>query len=104
MPVPYCLPCSCSKTFVSFLARGLSFELEGRVECIDWVLGQVKTNLNKDPKGPNIQTAHDSVHGIFRQLGKMRSSSGVHDSAFFAVISYFSSEDSQSKMLQSIFE
>lgn len=54
VPVPYCLPYSCSKTFVSFLARGLSFELEGRVECIDWVLGQVKTNLNKDPKGPNI--------------------------------------------------
>ena len=104
VPAPYCLPYSCSKSFVGYLARGLSFELEGKVECIDWALGQVKTNLNKDPKGPNIQTAPDSVHGIFRQLGKMRSSYGVHDSALFAAIGYFSSEDSKSKMLKSIFE
>ena len=38
-PVPLCLPYSCTKTFVSFLATGLSYELEGRIDCIDWALG-----------------------------------------------------------------
>ena len=57
---------SCTKTFVSFLARGLSFELKRKVDCIDWVLGQVKTNGNKNPQGKAVTSASDAVHGIMK--------------------------------------
>ena len=80
-PIPHCLAYSCTKIFVSYLARGLSYELEGKVDCIDWLLGRVRTNMNKNASGPTCTTQEDCVHGILKQLGKMRSSHGcvTHD-------------------------
>lgn len=85
IPVPLCVPYSCTKTFASFLARGLSYEYDGKIDCLDWALGQVKTNLNKDPKGPMVATQPEVVSGILKNLGKERSSHGciTHDKISF---------------------
>lgn len=38
---------SCTKTFVDFLARGLSYELEGKIDCLSWRAAYIKTNMVK---------------------------------------------------------
>jgi hypothetical protein len=80
----------------------LYYELEGKVDCIDWALGQVKTNLNRDPKGPGVATASEAVHGILKNLGKTESSSGcaAHDSIFLGIMT----EKQRSKFLYRMFK
>ena len=103
IPVPLCLPYSCSKTFISFLARGLSFELEDKVDCIDWTLGQVKTNLNQNPQGSLVLERADAVHGIMRQLGRVRSSEGAHETAFTTMIAWYTTHDWRSRYFLNMF-
>ena len=42
--VDYC----CPKTFVDFLARGLSFELKDRIDCLSWQAAYVSTNMENN--------------------------------------------------------
>jgi len=44
-PIPIVLPYSCSKSFSSFLGQGLSYELEGKIDCLSWECNQVETKL-----------------------------------------------------------
>ena len=35
-PIPGCVDYSCAKSFASFLAEGLNYELKGKVDCLAW--------------------------------------------------------------------
>ena len=74
---------SCSKSFVNFLAQGLSFELEGKVDCLSWQCGEVHTKMNKKPPGGAVITTDAAVKGMFKDLGKEKMTRGcfAHDSS-----------------------
>ena len=78
--IPCCgvLPYSCAKTFSDFLARGLNFELKGKVDCLSWQCGEVKTNLNKSGRGTTTDIA---VKGMLKDLGKEDMSYGCFSHA-----------------------
>ena len=39
---------SASKAYVSALAQALSYEVEGKVDVVDWVSGEVSTKMLKN--------------------------------------------------------
>ena len=84
--VSYCS----TKSFVDFLARGLSYELEGQVDCLSWRAGYVSTNMIKKPAGGLVVNTETAVKGMLRDLGKERMTRGVavHDLALGLVFNY----------------
>ena len=82
VPVAGILDYSCAKTFASFLAQGLSFELEGKVDCLAWQAGEVATKMLKRPPGGSVVTTETAVKGMFKDIGKERLTRGCfrHDS------------------------
>lgn len=59
---------SASKSFSSFLAQGLAYELKGKVDCLAWECGKTATRmLENDPTAIAVPTA---VKGMLRDLGK----------------------------------
>ena len=82
-PVAGILDYSCTKTFVDFLAQGLSFELEGKVDCLSWQAGEVSTKMLKRPAGGTVVTTEVAVKGMFKDLGKERMTRGcfTHDAS-----------------------
>lgn len=77
-PLPGIATYSACKTFASFLLRGLSFELRGKVDCMAWQPAEIKTKLlesampNPDDckVGYNIISVQTAVKDMFKQLGK----------------------------------
>lgn len=66
-----CLDYSCEKSFASFLAEGLNFELKGKVDCMAWQSGKVATKMNGDEAdGSHCVTPTVAVRGMLRDLGK----------------------------------
>jgi len=80
-PTAGILDYSCTKTFVDFLGQGLSYELEGKVDCISWRAGYVSTNMVKREAKGWVITPEIAVKGMLRDLGKERMTRGVfkHD-------------------------
>ena len=89
-PVAGLLSYCSTKTFVDFLARGLSYELEGKVDCLSWRAGYVSTNMIKKPVGGLVVDTETAVKGMFRDLGKERMTRGVavHDLYLGLVFNY----------------
>lgn len=81
VPVAGILDYSCTKTFVDFLAQGLSYELEGKVDCLSWQAGEVSTKMLKRPAGGRVVTTEVAVKGMLKDLGKERMTRGcsTHD-------------------------
>ena len=48
-PVPGVITYSSTKSFASFLGVGLSYELEGKIDCMSWTLGMTDTKLLSMP-------------------------------------------------------
>jgi len=48
IPVPMVTTYCATKSFVSFLAVGLSYELEGKVDFMTWACGGVTTKMTKN--------------------------------------------------------
>ena len=46
-PTAGILDYSCTKTFADFLGRGLSYELDCKIDCLSWRAGYVKSNMVK---------------------------------------------------------
>ena len=70
-PVAGCLDYSCTKSFASFLAEGLNYELKGKVDCMAWQSGKVATKMNGDEAdGSHCVTTQVAVTGMLRHLGK----------------------------------
>ena len=72
---------SATKSFASFLARGLSYELSGKVDCLDWCCGMTSTNMVRRSVGGEIVSVTTAVKGMFSSLGKQRTTWGClnHD-------------------------
>lgn len=71
VPIPGCLDYSCSKSFADFLARGLNFELKGKIDCMSWQSSKVATKINGDKAdGSHCVTPEVAVTGMLKDLGK----------------------------------
>ncbi len=73
IPAPGVITYSASKSFASFLAIGLSYELEGKVDCMSWTLGMTDTKLLSMPNkktNPLIATRKEAVDGMLRDIGR----------------------------------
>ncbi len=69
-PFPGILTYSCTKIFVDYLARGLSFELKEKIDCLSWKALEVSTNMMKKPVGGRVVSPDTAVKGMLRDLGK----------------------------------
>jgi len=67
---------SCTKTFASFLAQGLSYELKGKVDCLDWECGETKTKMLGSRKGWTVIDTDVAVRGSLRDLGSANVTNG----------------------------
>jgi short-subunit dehydrogenase len=79
LPVSGFLPYSCSKSFSTFLARGLSIELDGKVDVLGYEAGMVVTKFIEGIKSkPDIQTisSEDAARCSLRDLGLTDVTSG----------------------------
>lgn len=78
-PVPGVITYSSSKTFASFLGVGLSYELEGKIDCMSWTLGMTDTKLLCMPNkktNPLVASKKEAVDGMLRDLGRERITKG----------------------------
>ena len=75
-PVPGSLTYSCTKTFADFLARGLNYELAGKIDCLSWQAGEVSTKMLGRPPGGRIVTTDVAVKGMLKDLGRESMSYG----------------------------
>lgn len=84
-PYPGILTYSCTKVFVDYLARGLNFELKGKIDCLSWKSLEVATNMMKKPVGGRVVSPNTAVKGMLRDLGKYRDTYGcfVHARSIF---------------------
>ena len=75
VPAPGNLTYSAAKIFCSYIAEGLSYEFEGKVDVINYMPAVVKTNIFKPEdmetshNDPSAITATEAVSSIFRDLG-----------------------------------
>ena len=67
---------SCSKSFASFLAVGLSYELRGKVDCLAWEAGETKTKMLGDRKGWSTINTDVAVKSSLRDLGSANLTNG----------------------------
>jgi len=89
-PAAGSLTYSCTKTFADFLARGLSYELGNRIDCLSWRAGYVQTNMVKREAKGWVISPSVGVRGMLRDLGKERFSRGVavHDFCMGLIFNY----------------
>lgn len=69
-PFPGILTYSCTKVFADYLAKGLSYELSGKIDCLSWQAGEVATKMLKKPAGGRVVTPEVAVKGMLKDLGK----------------------------------
>jgi len=72
---------SATKSLASFLAIGLSYELEGKVDVLAWECGEVATKMTKKRPGGLVLGPHDAVRAMLRDIGRDRVTNGdaTHD-------------------------
>jgi short-subunit dehydrogenase len=85
---------SATKSLVSFLSVGLSYELEGKVDVMTWECGYVSTKLSREKEGGLVLNTKDAVAGMLRDIGKENLTNGrfVHEltkNAFMAIPLYY---------------
>jgi short-subunit dehydrogenase len=69
-PIPGFLAYSCTKTFSSFLAEGLNYELEDKVDVLSFQCGQVRTKLLKGyDKSLFVSTPQYATRACLKDLG-----------------------------------
>lgn len=75
-PLPGFTTYCATKTFASFIARGLSFELKEKCDVLAWQPAGIKTKLadefmDKEPEvGGGIISCNTAVNDMFKQLGR----------------------------------
>ena len=86
IPVPGVITYSASKSLASYLAIGLSYELEGKIDVMSWTLGMTDTKLLGNRRGSSrVATRKEAVDGMLKDLGKERDTMGCtrHDGTLF---------------------
>lgn len=83
IPLPGAVNYAATKTFVSYLAQGLNYELKDKkIDVLDWKPGEVATKmLEKEARGDVVST-ETAVKGMFRDLGKEVWSNGATRHSF----------------------
>jgi short-subunit dehydrogenase len=70
VPCPGCNIYFASKAFASFFAKGLAFEVKGKIDVIDFTPGGVSTNLLPSKfRDPLTITSARAAEVCFRDLG-----------------------------------
>ena len=72
---------SATKSLASFLAQGLSYELDGKLDVLSWECGEVATNMSKRKAGGSVATPKAAVTGMLAAIGRDRVTNGavIHD-------------------------
>lgn len=71
LAVPGCVDYSCAKSFSSFLAEGLNYELKGKIDCLAWQSGKTATKMNGDKAdGSHCVEPSVAVKGMLRDVGR----------------------------------
>ena len=76
-PIAGSVAYSCTKTFASFLAQSLSYELAGKIDCLDWACGEVRTKMLGGRKSYWMVDTEAAVKGVLKNLGKTNSTHGA---------------------------
>jgi short-subunit dehydrogenase len=76
-----CIVYSATKSLARFLAIGLSYELDGKVDVLSWDCGEVATKMTKKKAGCLTLSPDGAAKGIFKDIGCERVSNGAaaHD-------------------------
>lgn len=76
-----CIVYSATKSLARFLAIGLSYELDGKVDVLSWDCGEVATKMTKKKAGCLTLSPYGAAEGIFKDIGRERVSNGAaaHD-------------------------
>ena len=85
-PMPGMTTYSASKSFCSFVAEGLSWEVQEKIDVIAFEPAGVSTKMLKKKAGGMVLSEEEAVVGALADLGHERRSSGgfVHDFMSFA--------------------
>lgn len=67
---------SATKSLVSFLGVGLSYELESKIDVMAWEAGEVATNMSKKKAGFMVLAPKEAVRSMLRDIGKERITDG----------------------------
>lgn len=85
MPMAGTVAYSCTKTFASYLAIGLNYELKGKVDCIAFEPAMVATKmLGEKADGALIVTPTAAVKAMLADLGRQSVSHGAWQHALEA--------------------
>jgi len=76
LPVPGVTIYCAAKSFASFLAVGLSYELAGKVDCMTWEASKMATKLSNAEVGGNVASRPEAVSGMLKHLGSERLTNG----------------------------
>ena len=98
-PLPGVTLYCATKSFVSFLARGLHYEVDHKVDKLDYAAGSVSTALN--PSKVGTVTVNTASKGVISAIGRDVSSYGwaynelttrllLVGCSLFTLLSYFS--------------
>ena len=68
---------SCSKTFASFLAQGLSYEFAGKIDCLAWECGETKTKMIGQRQSLMMVDTANAVKGVLADLGRTNLTNGT---------------------------
>jgi len=91
LAVPGCTDYSATKSMASFLAEGLNYELQGRVDCMAWHNGKTATKMNGLVADGKVIDAEVAVAGMLRDLGYESLTYGhkAHAKSMFMVTNVF---------------
>ena len=73
-----------SKTFVSYLAEALYYELKDhQIDCLNWIPGETSTKMLRRREGGRVVSTDHAAKYMFRDIGKEVTSRGCieHDVA-----------------------
>ena len=77
IPVAGTCTYAATKAFVSNFAQGLSYEVEDKIDVVDYVLGEVSTKLMENHRdNPRCVSTEVAVNGLMKDIGRERESWG----------------------------
>jgi len=81
MAIPGCTNYSGEKSLAGFLAKGLDYELKGKIDCMEWQSGKVATKMNGAEVGGHCTSTSTAVKGMLKDVGKENLTYGCYEAA-----------------------
>ena len=77
IPVAGTCTYAATKAFVSNFAQGLSYEVENKIDVVDFVMGEVNTKLlSNNINNPRSVDADVAVNGLMKDIGREKETWG----------------------------